>query len=117
MRRAVSAFEAVKVGHGDLEDALVEEEDAAEGLVLGGGGDVALHGEIVEERRDLGRAELPRVAAAVERDEGTDPVDVRFLGAGGVVQAAEGGVDGLGQGHEEVSTRGGRKLRGQGEKS
>jgi hypothetical protein len=42
-----------------------------------------------EEGADVGRAEVPRVAAAVEEDEAADPAEVADLGAEGVVFAAE----------------------------
>jgi hypothetical protein len=82
MLGALGALEAVEVGYGEVEDATVEEEEGTEGLVLGGGGGVALDGEMIEESGDLGGAEGAGVAAAVEGDEGADPVEVGLLGAG-----------------------------------
>ena len=47
--RAAGPLETDEGGHGEVEDAAVEEDGCAEGLVLGGGGEVAFDGEIVEE--------------------------------------------------------------------
>jgi hypothetical protein len=52
------------------------------------------------------------VAAGVEGDEGADPVEIRLLGAGRIVQAPEGGVDGFDEGHTKLSTRARREVRG-----
>lgn len=68
---------------------LVEEEQGVEGLVLGGGGDVALDGEVVEIGDDFGLAHLFGVALAVEEDEPLGPVEVGLLGADAIVAAAE----------------------------
>jgi hypothetical protein len=57
-------------------------DEGTESLVLGGGGQVALRREMIEESGDVGAPEHPRVTPAVEGDEGPDPVGVRFLGAG-----------------------------------
>jgi hypothetical protein len=43
----------VEVRHRDVEDAVVEEKEGAEGLVLGRRGGVTLHGEMIEENGDL----------------------------------------------------------------
>ena len=67
------------------EDLAIEEEQRAEGLVLRGGGDVALDGQVGEERLDLRAAHIFGVALAVEQDEAPDPIDVGLLGADGVV--------------------------------
>jgi hypothetical protein len=96
---ALGALEANELGEVEREDAAVEEDDGAEGLVLRGGGRVAVDGEVVQEGGDLGRAEGSGMAAAVEGDVGADPVEVRLLGAGGLVQAADRRGDGFEEGH------------------
>jgi hypothetical protein len=48
--RAIEPFER---GHLELEHLAVEEDQRAECLVLGGCGDVAAHGEVVEKGRDV----------------------------------------------------------------
>jgi len=95
----LGALEAVERGQVEFEHLAVEEDEGAEGLVLGGGRDGATQGEVVEEGGDLGGAHLPRVTSLVEADEVAYPADVGLLGAGGVVQAAEGDGDGLDEGH------------------
>jgi hypothetical protein len=74
----------------DAEHLAIQKEQGAQGLVLGGGGDLALHGEGRQERGDFGGAHLGRVALAVEEDVALDPVDVRLLGAAAVVADADG---------------------------
>jgi hypothetical protein len=102
----------VEVRHGEVEDPTVEEEQRAERVILRGGGGVTRSREMIEESGDLGGAELARVAAGVEGDEGADPVEVRLLRARRVVKAAEGAANGFDEGHTKLSTRAGRELRG-----
>ena len=90
-----------------VEEALVEEENGAEGLVLGGRGGTAVDGEGVEEGGDLARTKLPRVAAVVKPDELADPVGVGFLGPCGVVKATKGRTNGVEEGQGMVLARGG----------
>jgi len=54
------------VFEGFAQDFTVEEEDGAEGLVLGGGGDFALGGEVGDVGFDFGVAHVPGVALVVE---------------------------------------------------
>lgn len=91
--RAAGSNEVVQRRDGQVEDPPVKEDDRTECLVVGGGGEVALGGEMIEKSSDLGAAERSGVAAAVEGEEGPDPVGVGFLGAGREVKAPEGGVD------------------------
>jgi hypothetical protein len=104
---ALGALEAVEVGHGEVEDPAVQEEEGAEGLVLRGRGGAPLDGEMIEESGDLGSAEGAGMVAAAEGDEGADPVEVGLLGAGRIVEAAEGRADGFDEGHTNLSTRAG----------
>jgi hypothetical protein len=71
------------------QDVFVEEGDGVEGLVLGGGGDLLLDGEVREESFDFGLAEVGGVAFVVEEDEAAHPVDVGSFGGEGVVFALE----------------------------
>jgi len=57
---------------GQAEDGAVQEEDGAEGLILGGGGDAFLDGEVSEKGLDLGWAEVLRGC-----DAGETPGSVR----------------------------------------
>src|SRR3989442_14800096 len=63
----------------------------AQRLVLGGRGDVTVHGERRQEPCDLRRAHLGRVPLAVKEDVPPDPADVCVLGAAAVVASADGG--------------------------
>ena len=73
----------------ELEDLAVEEEDGAEGLALGGGGDSSADGEVGEEGVDLVGGELPGVAAG-EGEEAADPGEVGLFGSQGVVADPDG---------------------------
>ena len=86
----------------DAEHLVVEKEQGAQGLVLGGGRDLVVNGERRQERGDLGGAHLGRVALAVKDDVPLDPVDVRLLGSAAVVA----GADGLAHAVEEPGLRG-----------
>jgi len=76
-----------------VEHLAIEEEKGAEGLVLGGGGDVFLDGQVGEKGFDLGSAHVGRVTHAVEVDIAFDLADVGLLGAIGVVFEADGIAD------------------------
>ncbi len=75
---------------GDVEDVAVEEEDGAEGLILGGGGDVFLGGEVSEVVLDFLDAHVFGVAFVVVEDEAFDPFAIGLFGAVGVVLDANG---------------------------
>jgi hypothetical protein len=86
-------------------DMFVQEGDGVECLVLSGGGDIALNGEVSQESFDFGLPELGRVALVVKEDEAPDPVDVSPFGAESVMFALQDVVQtieklGLGPGHE-----------------
>lgn len=76
-----------------MQDFAVKEEEGAEGLVLGRGGDVAGDGEVSEELFDFTGAHLVGMAFVVVEDEAFDPVGIRFFGADGVMFEADGGAD------------------------
>jgi hypothetical protein len=108
---ALGPFGAAEGGDVEVEDALVEEEEGAEGLVLGGSRGATVGGTVVEEGGELGGAKGARVAAFVEADELAGPVEVRFFGARGVVEAAGRGAGGLDEGRGPVLGWRGRGLR------
>ena len=76
-----------------VQDVAVEEEDGAEGLILGGSGDVFLLGEVGEESLDFWSAHFEGVTFVMEEDEAFDPVDVGFFGAIGIMFEAQGFAD------------------------
>ncbi len=71
------------------EDLLVEEEDGAQGLVLGGCGDLFLDGEVGEEGFDIPGLEVSGVLQGMVAQEAADPGQVGAFGAQGVVFPAE----------------------------
>jgi hypothetical protein len=90
VRRGPESIEPAQL---DLEDFGVEEENGAESLILCGGGDIPLSGEVSEEGRDLGDTTITRMAEALgrfrEADVPFDPGEVGFLGSRGVVMEAQ----------------------------
>lgn len=68
----------------------VEEEDGAEGLILGGGGDVAFGGEVGEELPDLGGVHFFGVAFVMKEDVVSYPFGVGLFGTGGVAFESKG---------------------------
>ena len=76
-----------------MKDFAVKEEEGAEGLVLGRGGDVATNGEVGEELFDFAGAHLVGVAFVMVEDEPFGPIGIRFFGANGVMFDADGGAD------------------------
>lgn len=60
----------------------VEEEDGTKGLILSRSGDVFLGGKVGEECSDFGDAHFFGVFFVVVEDEGFDPFEVGFFGAG-----------------------------------
>jgi hypothetical protein len=72
------------------EHLLVEEQQGAEGLGLGGGGHPAVDRQVGQEGVDLRLGHLPGVADAVEQDEPPGPVVVGVLGSDRVVADPQG---------------------------
>jgi len=64
----------------DLPERAVQGDQGVESLVLGRGRDRVLDGVVAQETRDLGLAELARVALAPEQDEAFHPLHVALLG-------------------------------------
>ena len=73
----------------EVEDVAVEKDDGADDLVLGGGGGFAVYDEVGDELFDFGGAHFFGVAFVVVEDVLTDPFDVGFFGAGGVLFEAD----------------------------
>ena len=65
----------------DFDGLLVQEQDRAECVILRGGADVSLHGQVRQERIDLGSPHLLRVTFVVEEHERLAPVVVGIFGA------------------------------------
>jgi hypothetical protein len=96
---AAGALEAVEGGHVDLEHLAVEKDQRAERLVLRRSRGALAYGQVVEEGRDFGRAQVARMTPVVKAHEGAHPGEVGFLRSRGVMQAAQGGRDGFEEGH------------------
>ena len=63
----------------------VQNQERAEGLVLGGGGHILPHSDVRQKRLNFGRAHLPGMPLAVEKDKAPNPVDVALFRANAVV--------------------------------
>jgi hypothetical protein len=87
----VGAHGVNAVVQGLVEDALVEKDEGMHGLVLRGGGDLALQGEMREERLDLGFGgdEVGAGPQAVEPGEAADPFDIGTLRVDGIMLEPE----------------------------
>ena len=68
----------------------VEEQQGTEGLVLGGGGDLLLHGEVRQKRLDVCASHILGMACVVEENVPFDPGDIRLLRMQGLVLEANG---------------------------
>ena len=90
---ALRAHDAVQPRQIDLQHLLVEEQEGAQGLVLGRGGDLPIDRERREELRDFRGAHLGGGALVVEDDETPDPGDVRLLSATAEVTGSQGLAD------------------------
>src|SRR4051812_24849878 len=85
----MGALQTFQGRHSQGENAVAEEDEGAQCLILGRSRDASLHGEVVQEGSGFGGGHLSGVATVIEADEGADPVDVGLFGAWRVVQAAE----------------------------
>jgi len=81
-RRAAGARGVLEALQRLAEDLSIEEEQGAEGLVLGGCGDLELDREMDEELADLDLPHLLWVSFLVEEDVALDPAEIGPLGAG-----------------------------------
>ena len=68
-----------------LQNLALEEKQRTEGLILGGGRDVAVNSQVGNESLDFGAAHFFRVAFVVEEDEALDPVQIGVFRADGIV--------------------------------
>lgn len=68
-----------------IEYLLIKEKQGAQGLVLSGGGDGSVDGQMIEEGANVLFAHFVRVAFAVEEDVAPDPIDVGLLGPNAVM--------------------------------
>lgn len=73
-----------------VQDVAIEKEQGAERLVLRGGSNILIDGEIGQEGLHLGRPHLLGMALVVEEDEAPDPVGIGLAGARRVVHQADG---------------------------
>jgi hypothetical protein len=69
----------------------IQENNGTERLVLGGGGDVFLNGEMAE--KGFWFSHLFGMALVMEQDKATNPFEVGLLGAIGIMLDAKGITD------------------------
>jgi hypothetical protein len=65
--------------------ATIQKQQGAEGLILGGGSDVLVHGQMGQNGFDFLASHLLGVAFVVEQNVAFDPVYISLLGANGIV--------------------------------
>jgi hypothetical protein len=81
--RAVGSLESINELELPLEEFTIKEQQRVERLVLSGGGDMAVGGEVGEELADLDRTHFLRMPFGVEEDEPANPVDVGLFSSDG----------------------------------
>lgn len=86
-------FGFVGPGHVDganflVKNVAVKKKEGGKGLVLGGGGNVVIGGQVGQKGFDFSRAHVGGVAFIMEKDEAPDPTDVSFFGAQGILVEA-----------------------------
>ena len=69
----LSAHDSVEPGQFDVQDLLAEKQQRGQSLVLRGGRHLAIDRQVREERLDLCRGHVGRMAHAVEQDEAPRP--------------------------------------------
>lgn len=72
------------------QDVAVEEEDGAEGLILGGCGDVPLGGEVCDEGLNFRDSHFGGMALIMMEDVALAPIEVGLFGTVGVVLGTDG---------------------------
>lgn len=82
--RAADTFDAGDEVEFAVEDLLKEKEQGAEGLILGGGGDVSVNGKVAEERGNLFLPHGIGMAFAMKENEAANPIEVNLFGADAV---------------------------------
>jgi hypothetical protein len=75
-----------------VKDVVIQKEEGAKGLILGGGGHV-LQGQVVEKGFNFRGIHIAGVAHVVEADKADDPMEVSFFGAKGIMLAAQDQTD------------------------
>lgn len=76
-----------------MQNSPIEEEQGAEGLVLGGGGDMLVDGQVGQESLNFRAAHLFGVAFVMEEDVTFDPVEISGFGMERVMFEPEGFAD------------------------
>ncbi len=95
--RAAHAFHAGDEIQFPIEHLPIEEKESAEGLILSGGGNGAINGEVTEEGGDFHFAHGVGMTFVMEKDEAADPIQVSLLRADAVVLQAKMPADAIEQ--------------------
>ena len=85
--RALKVIHPLKVL---AQDFPVKKDQRAQRLILRGGCDLLVNGEVVQKLLHLVRALLRRVPLAMKEDVALDPIDIGCFGTNTVVLAADG---------------------------
>ena len=79
----------VEPGQIDFQNLLVQVQKCRLGLILRGGGHIALHRQMAQKRLHLRHAHITRVALAMKQHKAARPIDIRLLGANAVMPRAQ----------------------------
>jgi hypothetical protein len=76
-----------------LEYLCVQEQQHAQRLILGGGGDMLFYRQVGQKSFDLRQPKIARVALAVEQHIAFDPADIGFFGTERIMFTAQDGTN------------------------
>lgn len=103
---ALGAHKRVEPRQLQFEHFAIHKQQGRKRLVLGGGAQFPIYGKVCEKSLDMRCAQVARVSLVVKQDIAFNPVDIRFLGANGIMLEAQALPHLV-----EQADRGGRSVR------
>jgi hypothetical protein len=78
---------------GQMQNVVVEKQQCGQGLILSGGADPVMDGQVGEKGFNLRGVHSVGVAFVVEEDEAPDPIEVSLFGPAGIVFDPDSGTN------------------------